>query len=763
MDRCLLLFVVGTAISLYLPTHGTSLWAIVACGFALLIALTVTHLRLVASTLVALFCGIALATANLNWQLSQTHALKSVQQPINVVVKITEQPHHDVYSSRFTAKLISINGKPSYYQPLLNLTWYDQQARMLQQAQQWQLLVSIKSFRNYWNEGSRDYIASMRRHGIVARGTVKQGRLLHVGADVRARLARRFSQLTTLAGREQSAIIAALSIGIRDFMTAEQRQLWQTLGLSHALAISGLHLSLVGWAGFAVGRKLIAQLMGYGCRPAILERYDVLSLSWLLAVGVALAYAWLAGFSIATLRALLMLVILVLHRLLALAISPWQLLLRTVAVLLAIDPLALLDVGFWLSVTALLTIFTTLWRWQSGPAVSKAYQLLRLQLMFLVVMAPLSLHWFGGLSLVAPVINLFGLPVISFWVLPFSLLGTLAELCYAYQFADNLWFLAELPLLWLSPALTAIADWSWSWWQPAISIPTMVLLLVLLLVLMPIKQPCLKTVLLITIPLALTALYYSRERDSKVYLHVLDVGQSQAVLIERNGRAWLVDTGISYGSGYSLAATVIQPFLQQRQLHLEGGWVSHADKDHSGGLAFLRRAYPHAQWYGALTEQPCEQGMQSRWNDIKWQVHWPPRQHTIRKSNNQSCVLSFQFGQFSFLIPGDIEFSSEREIAETQGFPRVDILVAPHHGSKTSSGWLMLKQTSPSLILLSNGKHKGFDFPHRYTTARYQHMQRSWFNTKDVGQLTVVSDGESWQLLQPLDTKRRRRLYQTDD
>jgi len=768
MDRCLLMFIIGVGLSLNISSAGTFWWSCAAVSLALAVILVssqaLPRARLLAMLVLSVFCGIALTTANLNWQHYQRKQVDELTETTQVKLLISSIPEQYATHSRFVGTVLSITGKQQTFlnPPKIQASWYGNFPRQLKLGQLWLLKVKFKQAQNYWNEGSRDYRLRLSRQGIIALASVTEGHLIEQSNNIRARLAQRFAD----DANRYNGVLAALSIGVRSFLTAEDRRQWQHNGLTHALAISGLHLSLVGWAGLMLGRVLLSRIF---CLTLSVERLEKINIKWLsllLALLIATGYAWLADFAIATVRALIMFSVIVLHQVLALRVSSWQLLLRTAALLFVIDPLAWLDAGFWLSVTALGTIFSTLWRWQQGPEVNPAYQLFRLQLMFLLVMAPLSLYWFGGVSLLAPLVNLLFLPVISCWILPFTLLGSLSELVYAHTFADNLWYMATLPLMAVTPVLQETASWSFTWWQPKQPVPLPALLSLLLIVMTPISKRLVKWLLAVSVPLTITALADSRERDSNIKLHVLDVGQSQAVVIERAGRAWLVDTGMGYSSGYTLAATVIEPFLQARNLQLEGVWVSHKDRDHSGGVAYLKQHYSDIAWFGALTNRPCQRGMQGNWNNINWSVLWPsaePIDEVAMGSNNQSCVLLFRYKDFSLLLPGDIEFPAERQIAEKHGFPSVDVLVAAHHGSKTSSGWLKLKQTQPSIILISNGEHKGFNFPHRYTTERFRTMVRPWFNTKDVGQLTVVSDGYRWHLELPFAAKRERLIYTEDD
>ncbi|WP_404399447.1 DNA internalization-related competence protein ComEC/Rec2 [Idiomarina seosinensis] len=776
MDRCLIMFVLGVGLGLRTAAESPYLSMGLTLLFALLVTLlpptAVPRARTVATLVTFLFCGITVATANINWQHHQQQQLTQFEslQPMTVVV--TSLPVKFNTHIRFVGKVIRGHSLDKGFlgAPRLRFSWYGKAPQHLQLGQLWQLNVKVKPARNYWNWGSTDYLLRLSRQGITALATVQSGQLQQAGKPVRARIAERLAQHPD----QQGAILAALSVGVRHLMSAEQRRHWQYNGLTHALAISGLHLSLVAWAGLLLGRVIVSRVLSWRCKAGQLEQLSVQRLSFLFALLVAFGYAWLADFAIATVRALIMFTVLGLHQILALRISPWQLVLRTVAVLLLIDPLAWLDVGFWLSVSALLTIFTTIWRWQQAGGAGLV-SLVRLQLMFLIIMAPLSLHWFGGISLLAPLVNLLVLPVISLWLLPLALSGTLAEIFYAHQFADNLWFLASLPLQVIAPFLKFTAALDFNWWQPQMDIPLTTLVLVMVLTLLPIGRVFYKWVLLGSLPLVSYAFSVSHPRDQTFYLHVLDVGQSQAVVIERAGRAWLIDTAIGYNSGYSLAASVIEPFLQARQLQLEAVWVSHKDRDHSGGMEYLAQRYPDILWFGALTSQPCRQGMEGSWNGIQWTVLWPEvgpevgpkpgpsQQAGSLSSNNASCVLYLRYKNFTVLLPGDIEFSAEREIAESLGFPAVDLLLAPHHGSRTSSGWLLLKQAQPSLILISNGDHKGYNFPHQSTTNRYRQMQRSWFSSKDYGQLSVASNGYQWRLLLPFEEKRGRLIYRDDD
>lgn len=771
MDRCLLTFIIGIGVGFLTPASGAiqSLWIPIGVALAasvLAIAAvfatrTLPLCRFIATLIVALFCGIALTTANLNWlQGQKSQLLKSPNGKLTV--QIESVPKHYQHYARFVARIIPSKGVFAANQRLI-VRWYGTPPNNLQQGQQWRLEVKLKPFKNYWNEGSDDYVARQYRRHVFAYATVQSGVLLQPPNNARSRLLARYTAMAN-DGSEHAGLLAALTVGTRSLLTYEQRQQWQHNGLSHALAISGLHLTLVGWAGLWLGRRLVQRWLVSVHGGSAWERHNVGHWALVPALLIACCYAWLAGFSIATERALIMFILVALHHWLAITVTPWRLLLRTVAVLLALDPLAWLDVGFWLSISALVTIFLTLWRWRTSANGLAA--LLRLQLMFLMCLAPLSLHWFGGLSLLSPLTNLLVLPVLSVWVLPLALLGALSELSFAHQLADNLWYLSLLPLDWAQPLLQSVADASINWWQPSWQIPSWIVTAIWPVILWPHFSQTAKWALALIVPLTLLAWYTTRDRNSDVQLHVLDVGQSQAVVIERRGRAWLVDTAMGYGNGYSLAESVIEPFLDARDLQLEGVWVSHSDADHSGGVGYLKARYPSISWFGAGQERACEAGMAGHWNGIRWRVLWPEQEPTTvfeRVDNNHSCVLWLAYKDFSMLLPGDIEFSSERRIAETKGFPSVDVLVAPHHGSKTSSGWLMLKQTKPSLILLSNGTHRGFDFPHRYTVQRYQALQKPWFNSKDLGQLSVRSDGHTWQLKLPMQERRQRLMYEVSD
>ncbi|MCA1767995.1 MAG: DNA internalization-related competence protein ComEC/Rec2, partial [Idiomarina sp.] len=612
MDRWLLLFLGGI---LSASLHSDiKFWLIVSTIALLLSAIVYAFLgfgqrkvkqRSFLPLLMALFCGILWANANLYWQNLRAipDTLIDTESQLTLVVdEISRRyPHH----LRVTGRVTELNGQPlSYWEKFrVQLNWYrDKLEEMPGTGERWQLRVRLKEATDYRNHGSFRYRQYLLRNNIYAIGTIKHGQKLTHAVGFRQKI---FDRLT-LSDLNQPGILAALTIGERSLLTSDVRENWQKNGLAHSLAISGLHLGMV--AGTAT---LLFRLL-FRCFPIGLkfrERLNIRVWSLIFAALVATAYATLANFPISTVRALTMFLVVIAHVILNLKLSPLSLLLRVSVAVLMVDAFAWQDPGFWLSITAVAALFLAGWRWQRASGrFSTIKSLWFIQWLLLVVMSPLSFLLFGGFSLFAPVINLLVLPIISFWLLPLALTGTVFAL-FDSSFAETFWHMAELPLIYVTPVLESLASQPSNWlqlnrWPITREARFAVLFAFIAVLLAPVRYGWQRLGLLLCLPVSAFMLF--NQRDSNLRLHVLDVGQSQAVIVERNGKAMLIDTGIEFNSGFSAAESVIEPFLNYHGLIPDIAFISHGDRDHNGGRSFLSQRYPELKWRGDASEAPCK-------------------------------------------------------------------------------------------------------------------------------------------------------------
>ncbi|MBL4856928.1 DNA internalization-related competence protein ComEC/Rec2 [Idiomarina loihiensis] len=765
MDRWLLVFVGGI---LSASLHSDIKFWLIFSTIALLLLATVNAFfyfrqrevkqRTIVLRLMVLFCGILWGNANLYWQNLRAIPDELMGNEIQLTLVVDEMSRRYPFHLRMTGRVEVLAGKvlPFWLQPRVQLSWYNSHHKQVPKAgERWQLEVKLKQATDYRNQGSFRYRKYLLRNNIYALGTVKDGEKLTRVISFRQRV---FDGIER-ADLSEPGILAALTIGERSLLTSATRESWQKTGLAHSLAISGLHLGMVA------GSTILFFRFCFYCFPISLknrERLDIRLWSLVFAAIVVSGYAGMSGFSISTVRALTMFLVVLLHIVLKLKLNPLSLLLRVVAAVLVVDVFAWQDPGFWLSITAVAALFLASWRWsKSRGRFSAVKSLWSIQWQLLVVMSPLSFLLFGGFSLFAPVVNLLVLPVISFWLLPLALIGTVFAL-FGSDIAVSFWQLSELPVTCLTPLLDALAGHPANWlelnqWPITRAARFAVLFALTAAMLLPVSRGWQRLGLLLCLPVA--AFSFFNQRDGKLRLHVLDVGQSQALVIEKDGKAMLIDTGIEFSSGFSVAEAVIEPFLNYHGLRPELAFISHGDRDHNGGRDFLRQRYPQLEWRGDASDKPCRAGDTGEWNSIQWEVLWPTSayQDANRLSkNNRSCVLRVSYKDFSVFLPGDIEMMAEQLLLKSlHKLPEAnsDVLLIPHHGSKTSTSWPLLQAVDADIYLISYGKHKGYDFPHRYTQERLSRTQKPWFGTRDSGQLTIVSDGNTWSLELPFENR----------
>ncbi len=510
------------------------------------------------------------------------------------------------------------------------------------------------------------------------------------------------------------------------------------------VSISGLHITLVaGLVALAVGAlwRRVPRLAGRIGAPRARLVAGMLA---------AFGYSALAGFAVPTQRTLLMLLIagLALLRARRLPVSLIWLLALFAVVLL--DPFAVLAPGFWLS---FLTVGALLWlsarrtgrlHWLRGWAGT--------QWAATLASFPLLLFLFQQLPLVSPLANAVAIPLVSLVVTPLALLGALDPsgmllLAAERLFAVTDWLLGWLaalphasvtlpaPPLWtLLPAgcgvllLLMPAGFAGRWLAPAFLLP----------MLLPRSEP-------------LPAGHYRAV--------VLDVGQGLAVLVQTRNHALLYDTGPP-GS----AERQILPSLRALGVkRLDRLVVSHNDNDHAGGADAVLAAFPVSAWLSQLPQthparlrpvphQHCQTGQQWQWDGMHFDVTWPAPDYAGRDDNAHSCVLRISNGRHALLLPGDIGRAEEIQLAEA-GLAATTIVVAPHHGSRSSSSEALIAATDPAWVAYSAGYLNRFRHPNRVIVERYAaHGTQALRTDHDGALLFDVGDGidaHGWRKLAP--------------
>ena len=456
-------------------------------------------------------------------------------------------------------------------------------------------------------------------------------------------------------------------------MTREQWRVFSATGTTHLVAISGMHVTLFAWLAAGLARRLWGVIAARRALPVARERCAA-------AVGVlaALGYALLAGFGIPTRRTVVMLAVWWALRLGGRELSGPEVLGTALLAVLALDPLAPLSSGFWLSFTAMgVLLLDDLERGapRRGAVVGLAWTQARVG----VALAPLTLAWFSSVSLAGFVVNFVAIPVISFVLVPLVLLGMLWPGAWrlAEQVHDIGWPPLQAAAGWPGAVLSLHAD---PWW---IALATLTLPLWLL----PVPALWRAASVGALLPWALVASGVVARADApaagEAQVVVLDVGDAAAVLVRTRRHALLVDTATSYVGGAAATRASVLPLLRDAGIgRLDLLVLSRADGVRAAGAAQLLHDVPvHAGRHGGgwpdapQPLMPCDREETWRWDGVLIELRPASRPEG-------SCVVRVgPQGGPTMIIAERLDAEEGASMLATGAPLRADVALAPRRGS----------------------------------------------------------------------------------
>ncbi len=621
----------------------------------------------------------------------------------------------------------------------IRLSWYFPK-QAIKAGQSWQLTVKLKKPHGRFNPGSFDYERWLFVGNIGATGYVrntpepillKSVSLWQSYSAIRQNIS---DQLTALLPKSESVgLIKALIIGEKHEINAKQWDVFKKTGTIHLLAISGLHIGLISSLVYFLLLKIAVRL-------SVVSPQNIAAIS---AVLVAVVYSALAGFSVPTQRALIMLIVIMSAIILQRnTLTKNTLALAMLAVVLY-DPLAVLSAGFWLSFLAVSVIVFSL----SARLGKAGYWMSATKIHFVTAigLSPLLLFYFQQISIVAPLANFIVVPVVSLLVVP---LCFVAVLTMAISADISLIFLQLIDAILkvLFHLLSIMADLPYaSITTPAVPfyvVPFALLGVFILLAPKGIPARWLGAVFLF--PILFTK--QSHLNDGDFELTLLDVGQGLATVIQTSNHTLVFDTGAKYSDKFDMGGSVVIPFLQYKGIDkIDTLLISHGDNDHVGGAktivdkmdvqTILSSVPPLLTSYQAVQ---CVAGQQWVWDKVEFEII-SPALNVFDGDNNNSCVLNVSSLDKSVLLTGDIEREAESWLLKQQGERlKTDVLIAAHHGSKTSSTLEFLKTVNPDVILIPAGYRNRFSFPHKQVIERYAALNKKWMNTANSGAIIVA-------------------------
>jgi competence protein ComEC len=469
-------------------------------------------------------------------------------------------------------------------------------------------------------------------------------------------------------------------------------------------------------------------------------------------------------------RVLVMLAVLALATLLSRETSSSVKLAWALAVVLGVDPWAVLSAGFWLSFCAVAVILMTLElnrgagyvtnRW--GRIKNSLARWISIQMSLTISLIPASAYWFAQVSLISPLTNAMAIPWFSFFVTPLALIGVILP-----SPLDVWAFKASHALLSVLQSLLHICG-SASW--ASIPMPSPHGLMGLFAVIGVVSWMLafkfegwrrwkwrfisLCAIFILFFP------YSTRLAQGEWRATVLDVGQGSAILIETAHHRLLFDAGPRYGVDAEAGSRIVLPYLHAQGLqHLDALMISHADSDHAGGARAVLEALPtyrlraslppdHPLWRTAHTKfmndvTHCQMGEQWQWDGVRFTTLWPDDPQKRGARNAGSCVLRVENDQHAILLTGDIEAAQERELlANPRNTLLAAVLIAPHHGSRTSSSVRFLRAVAPQEVVFQVGYRNRFGYPHPRVSARYRAQHVVLHRSDRDGAVKFETQGE---------------------
>jgi len=672
-----------------------------------------------------LACGWSWAVG---WGLWHTQD-RLVNAEMLVVGQVTDLPKSSAERVRFDLvvdRVISSSPSQSGRIKKLRITWYDSEVKV-KPGQTWRL--KIKAFRphSFLNPNGFDYEGWMMQKGIQGNAYVREGTLLepakgHLFSRLRLMVSNRIMALKV--SQESRSIISALMIGDRNYLSDETWQLLFRTGISHLIAISGLHLTLVAGTIYLLAFFVFSRFSLLPPRQA--AAWLTLFFGWFYALSV--------GFSLPTQRAALMMSCFLIA---VIFVRRPNLLLSYVialALVLAVQPLAGFSGGFYLSFAAVAIVLLAgrrLFSRLEGKASVFHYakQLIRLQLLLVLCLTPFSAFFFNAISILGLAVNLIAIPITSFILMPWILITWVLLFVFPSLGSWSLLFLGEL-IEYIYSFLAYLASYDWA--IVYLARPKLLLIpLALVGAALWLLQPRLSFYLLGALFFAPIFFFPTQKiEEGNLRILFLDVGQGLAVHLQTANHNILFDAGPRYSVTFDAGSDIIAPYFHSYGLtKLDRIIISHNDKDHGGGLKGLLEHIKVNQLMlnfnpldNPVKEQErvsCLTGQSWQWDGVTFQVLHPAVDYTSRKKNNRSCVILVTTGNNRLLLTGDIEKEVEKILVKLYDM-KVNILQVPHHGSSSSSHLKWVEETNPDYAIFSAGYRNPFSHPNMKVVQRYE-------------------------------------------
>lgn len=745
MRRLIIAFAVGVLclqMQPTLPTWTGWLWT-AGLAFPLLRRWPNFFTRLL-TLLACLALGFAWAAWRAESRLADALASDWEGRDVEVIGVIAALPQDFANGTRFEMAVEQTLTAAAIIPQRIMLSWYQgrrdtdaQEVQKVRPGERWQMTVRLKRPHGNANPYAFDYEAWLLERNIRATGYVRSAPVQRLDAMVwqadymierlRDQVRDRFERVLPAAQNPYAGVLLALAVGDQKAIQGDLWPIFNRTGITHLVSISGLHVTMVA--------ALLGGLVGWAWRrlPFLVLRWPAQRAALLAACVTALLYALLAGFAVPAQRTAYMLCVVALSLACGRVLAPSRTLCLALLVVLLIDPWACLAAGFWLSFGAV-GVLLYVGSAQVGEVRDWREKLRAwgwLQWAATLASLPILLLVFQQFSLVSPLANALAIPIVSFIVTPLALLGALIP-----------WWpilsLAHVVMDWLMVFINYCATWP-VWQAPA---PPLWVALVagigVLICLLPRGVPGRVLGVFFLLP----ALFWSPERlpEGGTRVTILDVGQGLASVIQTRKHLLIYDPGPLYSAESDAGQRVVVPYLRALGINqVDMLIVTHKDSDHSGGAASVQAAVTVKDFRSSMSgvgAQPCVDGQSWVWDGVLFEMLHPARPAAAAvnvKTNHLSCVLRVTAAGKKMLLTSDIEAADEAALLQRYpGQLAADVLLVPHHGSKTSSTPAFLAAVNAPQAVIPVGYRNPYGHPKAAVVERYAAMStRLWRTDRD--------------------------------
>ncbi len=771
-----------------LPAHVSVGWLLV-WAVLLVPAKRQMHslLRIVLSAILA--CGTGYYHAA--WQAEQRLAISLPAEwqgkNIEVTGVVADLPRSHERGQRFVFNVESVvTPGASVPQRIYLSTYFDRTARRLalKAGERWRMTIRLKQPHGGSNPYGFDFEAWALENNIRAVGYVyNQGyndllssladKLIYRIDSWREAVREKFSK--TLVDAPYAGVLTALAIGDQSSIPSGQWQVFTRTGVNHLMSISGLHITMLASMGF---------LLGYWCwrqSELLTLRLPARKAAALLAMLIALGYALLAGFAVPAQRTVFMVGATAAALWTNRHFSPEQILCIALLAVLLADPWAVLAPGFWLSFGAVaLIMYVSAYRKVPKQSVGKSGSISKfgaisrlnwmseyatIQWAMTLGLIPLLLGLFQQVSLVSPIANAVAIPLVSLVVVPLTLIGAVAP------FDAPLW-LAHQVMAWVMGFLQWLNELPGSVWSQHAPPPWSVAVgaMGVLLLLLPRGFPCRWLGILLLLPMFVNK--PERPPVGTLRLMIFDVGQGLAVAAQTRNHVLLYDAGPDFNDQNDSGNRILVPALRGQGIDaLDGLILTHDDIDHTGGAASVMQGMPINWLASSLPEEHpllqqtpsnfrCVDGQTWRWDAITFEFLHPGgknyNKQGLKHDNDQGCVLRISVGDRHILLTADIEDMSEQRLLGLHPEKlAANLLVVPHHGSKSSSSDELVRAISPKYAIFTVGYRNRFGHPKQEVVQRYSNNGAEILRSDTDGAILVDMNEQGLHLERYRTTHRR--------